>query len=152
MGEVNSNFYNGPASRTRLRKLGSFYATMTQPWFSFIDDIVSLKIGTHISDETYEYHDLVNDLVRTCIKDKWIVPNFDWSTWIQSPEGKALLLDHALLMEADAFDLARVITVIFGREHQQSGYLAHTHENGLLLTILKRAKDLSATEPFAEAA
>ena len=60
MGEVNSNFYNGPASRTRLRKLGSFYATMTQPWFSFIEDIVSLKIGTHISDETYEYHDLVN--------------------------------------------------------------------------------------------
>jgi hypothetical protein len=151
MGETNIDFYKGKASRTRLRKLGSFYATLSQPWFQFIDDIVTIKIGHHITDNTYEYHDLVLDLIRTCSKDKWAIPDFDWSKWSKTPEGIIMLSDQSLLMTADAYDIARVLTVILGREHAQSGYLAHTYENGLLLTILHRAKMLSASEPFAEA-
>ena len=55
-------------------------------------------------------------------------------------------------MEAEALDLAKVLTVIFGREHANHGYLVEAYGDGLLLTVLKRAQQLSAFEPLQEAA
>ena len=66
MGDTNIDFYKGKASRTRLRKLGSFYATLSQPWFQFIDDIVTIKIQVQAMLPIYN----VNSLMKvTSISD-----------------------------------------------------------------------------------
>lgn len=62
--------------------------------------------------------------------------------------GHTLLNDPDALAEADPYDLAKVLTVIWGREHQKNGYIAEAYGNGLLLSVLHRAKVLSATAPF----
>ena len=151
MGDINLKHYEGKAALNRLRKLGGFYLTFSQPWFSMVEDVSYLKIGNHIRDELVEYHDLVLDFMSTCIKDKWIIAGFDWHEWANQ-EGSAFFADHALLMNAEPLDLAKVLTVIFGREHANHGYLVEAYGNGLLLTVLKRAHQLSAMEPFQEAA
>ena len=89
--------------------------------------------------------------IRTCIKDKWVIAGFDWHGWAEN-NGAAFCNDMSLLMEAEALDLAKVLTVIFGREHANHGYLVEAYRNGLLLTVLKRAQQLSALEPLQEAA
>ena len=151
MGDINTNHYTGKASKNRLSKLGAFYNTFRQPWFAFVEDAVPLIIGNHINEDTLEYHDVVMDFIRTCIKDKWVISGFDWHEWSQN-DGAAFFGDHALLMDAQPIDLAKVLTVIFGREHSQHGDLVEAYANGLLLTVLKRAQVLSALEPLQEAA
>jgi hypothetical protein len=151
MGDINTSYYTGKAATGRLSKLGAFYNTFRQPWFPFVEDSTPLIIGNHIDEDTLEYHDVVMDFIRTCIKDKWVIAGFDWHEWSQK-DGAAFFNDMSLLMEAEALDLAKVLTVIFGREHANHGYLVEAYRNGLLLTVLKRAQQISALEPLQEAA
>jgi len=151
MGDINTSYYTGKAATCRLRKLGAFYNTFRQSWFSFVEDATPLMIGTHIYEDTLEYHDVVMDFIRTCLKDKWVIAGFDWHEWAES-DGAAFFNDMSLLMEAEALDLAKVLTVIFGREHANHGYLVEAYGSGLLLTVLKRAQQLSALEALQEAA
>ena len=151
MGDINTSYYTGKAALGRLHKLGAFYNTFRQPWFSFVEDTTPMIIGNHINEDTLEYHDVVIDFIRTCLKDKWVISGFDWHEWSQK-DGTAYLNDTSLLMDAEALDLAKVMTVIFGREHANHGYLVDAYSDGLLLTVLKRAQELSAYEPLQEAA
>jgi hypothetical protein len=151
MGDINTSYYTGKAALGRLHKLGAFYNTFRQPWFPFVEDATPLIIGHHIDEDTLEYHDVVMDFIRTCLKDKWVISSFDWHEWAEN-EGAAYLNDMTLLMDAEALNLAKVLTVIFGREHANHGYLFEAYGNGLLLTVLKRAQQISALEPLQEAA
>ncbi|KPF90306.1 hypothetical protein IP81_15655 [Novosphingobium sp. AAP83] len=151
MGDINTSYYTGKAATGRLHKLGAFYNTFRQPWFSFVEDSTPLIIGYHIDEDTLEYHDVVIDFIRTCLKDKWVIAGFDWHEWAEN-DGAAYFADMGLMMEAEALDLAKVSTVIFGREHANHGYLVEAYANGLLLTVLKRAQGLSAFEPLQEVA
>lgn len=151
MREINTSYYTGKPAKSRLHKLGAFYNTFRQPWFAFVEDAVPLIIGSHIDEDTLEYHDVVIDFIHTCLKDKWVITGFDWHEWSQK-DGSAYFDDMGLLMDAEAIGLAKVLTVIFGREHANHGYLVEAYANGLLLTVLKRAQVLSALEPLQEAA
>lgn len=147
MEDINTSYYTGKAATGRLHKLGAFYNTFRQPWFSFVEDSTPLIIGNHIDEDTLEYHDVVMDFIRTCIKDKWVISGFDWHEWSQN-DGAAFFDDMGLLMDAQPIELAKVVTVIFGREHARHGYLVEAYGNGLLLTVLKRAQEISALEPL----
>ena len=151
MGDIATAYYTGKSINRRLHKLGAYYNTFRQPWFSFVDDEAQLIIGNHIDEYILEYNDIVLDFIRTCIKDKWVIAGFDWHEWSKK-EGALFFNDMSLLMEAKALDLAKVLTVIFGREHTNHGYLVEAYRDGLLLTILRRAQQLSAVEPLQEAA
>ena len=151
MGDINTSYYTGKAARGRLQKIGAFFNTFRQPWFSFVEDAAPLVIGSHIYEDTLDYHEVVMDFIRTCIKDKWVISGFDWHDWSKH-DGAGFFEDHALLMDAQPIDLAKVLTVIFGREHANHGYLAEAYANGLLLTVLKRAQMLSALEPLQDVA
>ena len=151
MEDINTSYYTGKSAKSRLHKLGAFFNTFRQPWFLFVEDSTPLIIGNHIDENTLEYHDVVLDFIRTCIKDKWIISGFDWHDWSQN-DGAVFFDDMGLLMDAEAFNLAKTLTVIFGREHAKHGYLVEAYEYGLLLTVLRRAQELSTYEPLQEAA
>jgi len=151
MGDINTSYYTGKAAAGRLHKLGAFYSKFTDPSFEFIDGETYTLIGSMLIEEAPEYHEIVRNFIRTCIKDRWVVSGFDWLVWAQN-DGAAFFNDHALLMEAEALDLAKVMTVIFGREHANHGYLVDAYGSGLLLAVLKRAQGLSAFEPLHEVA
>jgi hypothetical protein len=151
MGDINKAFYEGKSSVGRLRKLADFYSRFSDPSFNFMDGETYTLIGSMLFEEDPEYHEIVRDFIRTCIKDKWVIAGFDWQVWAEN-DGAAFFSDMILLMNAEALELAKVLTVIFGREHANHGYLVETYANGLLLTVLKRAQGLSALEPLQEAA
>jgi hypothetical protein len=151
MGDINTSYYTDKAATGRLHKLGAFYNKFTSPSFEFMDGSTYTLVGSMLLDEDPEYTDVVMDFIRTCLKDKWVIAGFDWHGWAEN-NGAAFCNDMSLLMEAEALDLAKVLTVIFGREHANHGYLVEAYRNGLLLTVLKRAQQLSALEPLQEAA
>ena len=151
MGDINTSYYTGKAATGRLSKLGAFYSQFTDPSFNFMDGETYTLIGSMLFEEDAEYHEIVRNFIRTCLKDKWVISGFDWHVWSQS-DGAAFFNDMSLLMEAEALDLAKVVTVIFGREHANHGYLFEAYGNGLLLTVLARAQQILASEPLQEAA
>lgn len=151
MGDVNRAFYEGKAAAGRLRKLAEFYDKFSDPYFEFVDGPSYMLVGTWLIEEDAEYTETAANFIRTCIKDKWIIAGFDWAEWAKH-SGAAFFDDHALLMDAEPIELAKVLTVIFGREHANHGYLVEAYGNGLLLTVLKRAHHISAMQPFQEAA
>ncbi len=151
MGGINKAFYEGKSSAGRLRKLADFYSRFSDPSFEFVDGPSYMLVGTLLMEEDAEYTEIALNFIRTCLKDKWVIAGFDWHEWAEN-DGVAFFNDMSLLMEAEALDLAKVVTVIFGREHANHGYLVEAYGNGLLLTVLKRAQQLSAMEPLQEAA
>ena len=72
-----------------------------------------------------------------------LVEPFDWPAWLQTSDGMRLR-DPDAVRDADAADLARLLTAILRSDRFTEGSLAGAHESGLLTAILRRAKALTS--------
>ncbi|CAN1556329.1 hypothetical protein MCEREM21A_02421 [Sphingomonadaceae bacterium] len=151
MGDINLAYYETKSAAGRLRKLGQFYSKFSDPSFEFMDGASYMLVGTWLIEEDPEYTEIAVEFIRTCIKDRWVISGFHWHDWSQN-DGAQFFENPTFLMDAHPIDLAKTLTVIFGREHAKHGYLIEAYENGLLLTLVKRAQQLSALETLQEAA
>jgi len=70
---------------------------------------------------------------------------FDWPAWLGTPEG-ARLRDPAAVAGASEVDLSRLLTAIVRSDRFTEGSLAGAYDSGLLIAILRRAKQLSEME------
>lgn len=71
----------------------------------------------------------------------WVV-DFDWPTWIQTPDGGALA-DPAAIGKATEDELAKLLTTLIRQDRFAEGGLAAAFESGMLTAILRRANELA---------
>jgi hypothetical protein len=69
----------------------------------------------------------------------WVIRDFDWGTWMQTPEAKSLRDDSRALAQATPEQLARLLTVCIRQDRFCDGALEAAFESGLLTRILERA-------------
>jgi len=77
--------------------------------------------------------------VRALEDNKWIVA-FDWMEW--QDEAAGYVENPALLAQADAPTLAKLLTTHVGIDRFHDGHLADMHDNGHLVAILRRMRQL----------
>ena len=131
-------------SEQKLRKLSTYL-----PLFTHEDCYLGEWIGKRYADcdntGNFVLHPVTVDFLNLCKVDGWLLLGFDWYAWSKSEEGQHYL-DADNLNEAEPIHLARVITVIWGRQHADAGSIECDH--GLLIAVLHRAKELSKHAPF----
>jgi len=72
----------------------------------------------------------------------WVFP-FDWGTWLQTAEGRALQEGGAAVAGATPLQLARLLTAIVRSDRFTDGSIAGAFGSGLLLAIARRARVLA---------
>ncbi len=77
--------------------------------------------------------------IRTLEDHGWIEP-FDWQSWQE--EAREYIRDHELTACADAATIAKLLTTHVGAERLCEGHLSDMFENGHLLVILRRLREL----------
>ena len=80
----------------------------------------------------------------------WVMLDFDWGTWKQTPEAISLRDDAQVLARATPEQLSRLLTVCIRQDRFCEGALEAAFESGLLTRILERAATiLRELEPQA---
>ena len=69
----------------------------------------------------------------------WVMLDFDWGTWKQTPEAISLRDDAQVLARATPEQLSRLLTVCIRQDRFCEGALEAAFEFGLLTRILERA-------------
>jgi len=82
--------------------------------------------------------------LQHCYNDGWVMRDFDWGQWKESPEAIALRDIPEKLGSATPYQLAALLTVIIRQERFCEGSLQDAFKSGLILSILKRAKALTS--------
>jgi|SRR5580704_2646204 hypothetical protein len=138
--------------KARLTKLGEFAAVFEADGFKFAE----MHGGNEIEPGVYvmpwsELSDAALQFVDTCYTDGWVIAEFNWSNWVRTAEAAGLLNDASnpspgiKLADADPEQLAKLLTAIVRNERGCEGYLASTFESGLMMGIVRRAKELTET-------
>ena len=89
-----------------------------------------------------DYSETASDFMKAAYDHGWVLKNFDWGEWQQTPEARALVEDPAALGRASATQLARLLTIEIRRDRFVEGALLSAFESGLILAIVKRAEQL----------
>lgn len=72
----------------------------------------------------------------------WIMPGFDWRTWLQTEEGRAFRDRPEAVADATPDQLAMLLTAIVRSDRFVEGSIAGAFESGLLTRIARRATAL----------
>ncbi len=125
--------------RDRLIRLAQWGDELARPGFSLgewvparTDEAGVIHVGW------YE----LNDVAKRFVRDMYqlgFVHEFDWMTWLGTPEGAQFLTGPEAVATAGADDLARLLTAIIRGERFADGELAGAYESGILLAIARRA-------------
>lgn len=81
-------------------------------------------------------------LVQHCDAAGWVRP-FDWAAWARTPEAETLRDDPTAMASATPEQLSRLLTTIIRNDRFSRGVLAACFESGLIVRILRRAKQLA---------
>ena len=73
----------------------------------------------------------------------WVEGDFDWGTWMGTPEALSLRDSPASLAKATPAQLAHLLTVLIRQDRFAEGSLVASYESGLLTGILRRAAVLA---------
>jgi hypothetical protein len=130
-------------------KLGEFAASFEADGFVFSQ----MRGGDEIKPSLFtlpwsELRDTADKFVQYCYSDGWVSPRVNWPDWIRSPEAISLLsdADHpvpgAKLSRANAAQLTKLLTALIRNARGSDGYLQAAFDSGLLLGIVRRAKEL----------
>ncbi len=88
---------------------------------------------------------VVEDLVQAAYADGWVMMNFDWVRWFETPQAAALRDDKAVLARASRLRLAKLLTTVIRQDRFVEGALLAAFESGLMLRIIRRAAALAST-------
>lgn len=133
--------------RARLRGMACFVPVFTKPGFQFgtWDHPEPRTSGIHVlpfcclSDAGQEFYKAVYRL-------GWVT-QFQWSEWMQTPEGRELTGSPSRIAEATPDQLAKVITAYVRGDRFTEGLLCSAFESGLLTAIVRRAEALLQMPP-----
>jgi hypothetical protein len=75
----------------------------------------------------------------------WVY-DFDWMTWLGTPEGQRLSAAPDAIVGADPDQLAKLLTAIVRSERFGDGQLEGALKSGLLLAIARRAAALTTSD------
>lgn len=81
----------------------------------------------------------------------WVRADFSWPEWSHTPEAARLRAEPDAIVDAEAGDLAKLLTMLIRGERFCDGTLAQAFETGLLQRILDRSAVLAGidrTKPF----
>ena len=129
--------------RERLDSLASFLPAFEAPDFKFAHwaepeeaepGVVALPESV-LSMAAMEFIDAAYAM-------DWVLRNFDWSEWMQTPEAIALRDDPGALKRATPDQLAKLLTVLIRQDRFVEGALAGAYDSGLVTAILRRAASL----------
>ena len=84
----------------------------------------------------------VTAFVDAAYRFGWVRADFDWVEWARSDEMQSLRAP-AGLEDADAGQVARLLTVCIRQDRFVEGGLAADYESGLLVRILRRVQELA---------
>ena len=129
--------------RERLDSLASFLPAFEAPDFKFAHwaepeeaepGVVALPESV-LSMAAMEFIDAAYAM-------DWVLRNFYWSEWMQTPEAIALRDDPGALKRATPDQLAKLLTVLIRQDRFVEGALAGAYDSGLVTAILRRAASL----------
>lgn len=124
---------NPRSDRAALARLAALLTAFEDPGF---------KLGRW-EDGGFWLSDAGSELVAALYESGWILPGFDWPAWKESAEAETLLAHPEAIAGAGPHEIAKLLTTIVRQERFCEGTLAASHESGLLLAILRRARALS---------
>lgn len=90
---------------------------------------------------TFDTSEQAQAFIRAAYDAGWVYP-FSWTDWIDTDEGRRLLSDPTYLAQADANQLAKLLTARIRADRFIEGGLGSDFESGLLINILRRAAQL----------
>jgi hypothetical protein len=90
------------------------------------------------------YSSEAQDFIELCYSDHWVQQGFDWPAWKETEEAAALRDRPEVLAEASADQLASLLTVLVRQDRFVEGSLGAAFDNGLLLRIVDRCRELAA--------
>jgi hypothetical protein len=134
--------HNSPARR-RLEMLAAFAPTLRNPSAPLPTQI----IGKGTDTEPYRLggsprSELELEFSKMAYDAGWVIPEFSWSAWAATSEGKRLLLQPDALATAGEEDLAKALTAILRQERFSEGTVEDAIRRGTLLAAAERAQTL----------
>jgi hypothetical protein len=131
---------------TRLEMLAAFLPELESPDFP----LGRWAGGDPLPDGSitmpwYELGERGEALIGAIGGGDWIRP-FDWMTWLDSTDGRALAEDPSRMARAAPEDLSHILTAIVRSERFGDGNIAGAVDSGLMLRIVRRAAELLETE------
>ena len=94
---------------------------------------------------SYEIGDEGQEFVSEMYELSW-VDDFDWMTWLGTPEGQRLSAAPDAIVGADPEELGRLLTAILRSERFGDGQLEGALKSGLLVAIARRAAELATSD------
>jgi hypothetical protein len=123
------------SDRQRLSALGAFS-----------DLFLSNQFVLGAWDETgFRNSDDTDQFIRHCYDQGWVM-QLNWPEWIATDEAKNLCNTAAILNTATPEQLAALLTTSIRQSRFVEGGLEAWYENGWLLAICQRAKQLSLVD------
>jgi Family of unknown function (DUF6508) len=92
---------------------------------------------------SYSFSSEADEFIRTCYDCGWIRTDFDWITWINTPEAIKLRNSPDAVEQATPDQIAKLLTALVRQERFSDGTLASAFNSGLLRAILRRAAALA---------
>jgi hypothetical protein len=137
--------------RERLAKLAEFCSAFEAEGFQFgkWSGRKPVSPGT-IEMPYFELSASAAAFEQHCYQNGWVQQDFDWPEWSLSAEAVALRDDPPKLAHASADQLAKLLILSIRQERFCDGSLTAAHNSGLLLAILRRARDLAAVDLLNE--
>ena len=137
--------------RVKLEGIARFLPVFTAPGFRFGTWETSSLDSSDIPEMPFcSLSATAAEFVKAIYKLGW-VKQFQWSSWMQTPEGRELMGSPARVATATPIQLAKLLTVCIRGDRFNEGLLNGAFESGLLTAIVKRA-DRFLREPSPEAA
>lgn len=99
--------------------------------------------GGAIQMPYYVVSDGAEAFVRAAYDLGWVLADFDWPAWKETPGANKLRDDPVAIGNATPEQLAQLLTVCIRQDRFVEGGLAGAFESGLLIAIVARAEALS---------
>ena len=123
-----------------LRRLAAHLPTLESPEFSFGEWVPS---WTDAAGHTHMPWYRFSPAAEAFLQDAGaLVEPFDWPAWLATTDGQRLR-DPAAVATASVEDLRRLLTAVLRSDRFTEGSIAGAWESGLLLAIVRRARELA---------
>jgi len=86
----------------------------------------------------FERSERLDALITAIASAGLVLPDFDWMTWLESPDGVDLQREPGRIERATERELAQLLTAIIRGDRFAEGNIAGALESGHLVRILRR--------------
>ena len=132
--------------RDRLEAIAAFADELEAPGFDpgrwHDSEVRQTPDGEVHTMPWFEPSERADAFIRTATGNDWVRP-FDWMTWVETAEAKALRDDRQALAAATPDDLQHLLTAIIRAERFSDGSLEWAFQSGLMAAIARRARTLA---------